>query len=152
GSSLQGGTASAKFAIEGPADRLVTTGSVALNNTTLAGFDLGRKMAVLEALAGMPPGPHTQIQSFAGNLTIAPEGTAAHDIQLLVPAIGELSGNGDISPTNALDFKMAVKLHASGSSMMTSVANTSIPFFVQGTSSDPVFRPDVKSLVTEKAK
>ena len=49
-----------------------------------------------------------------------------------------LKGAGAINPANVLDFKMAVKLHAAG--MMASVANTSIPFLVQGTCADPVFR------------
>src|SRR5581483_5916772 len=39
GSRLEGGTASVMLAMEGPAADLVTTGSLAMNNTTLTGFD-----------------------------------------------------------------------------------------------------------------
>jgi hypothetical protein len=36
--------------------------------------------------------------------------------------------------------------------MVASVGNASVPFLVQGTASDPVFRPDVRSAVSEGAK
>jgi hypothetical protein len=47
GSRLEGGTASAMLRMEGPADKLVTSGSLALNETRLMGFDLPKKMATL---------------------------------------------------------------------------------------------------------
>jgi len=43
GASLQGGTASAILSMEGPANRLVTSGSLAVNNMRLTGFDLPRR-------------------------------------------------------------------------------------------------------------
>jgi AsmA protein len=150
GSSLQGGTAAVKLAMEGPADRLVTSGTIAMNDTTLAGFDLGSKMAVIEAIAGMQRGPNTQIQTISANIRVAPEGTTADSLQLIVPAIGELAGAGSVSPAKALDFRMTAKLHTAG--MMAAIGNTSIPFLVQGTASEPVFRPDVKSVVKEQLK
>ncbi len=60
GSSLEGGTASVMLTMEGPADRLVTSGSLALNNVRLTGFDLPKKMATIEKLAGMQGGPDTE--------------------------------------------------------------------------------------------
>ena len=36
--------------------------------------------------------------------------------------------------------------------MAANVAGESIPFVVQGTSADPVFRPDVKAVLNESAK
>ena len=150
GSTLQGGTAAVKLAMEGPADRLVTSGSLRVNNTTLAGFDLGLKISVIEALAGIKGGPNTEIQSLSMDARVTPEGTAAENLQLVVPAIGELGGGGTISPTNALDFKMNAKVHTSG--VAAALGKETIPFTVTGTASDPVFRPDVKAVVTEKAK
>ena len=41
GASLKTGTMNAELAIEGPVNKLVTTGPVKLSNGTLAGFDLG---------------------------------------------------------------------------------------------------------------
>jgi AsmA protein len=101
GTSLKGGNASAHLSMEGPADRLVTTGSVALNNTRLAGFDLTKKMASIQQFTGIKAGPDMEIQVLSTNLRSAPEGTSAQDMKLVVPAIGELSGAGTISPANA---------------------------------------------------
>jgi AsmA protein len=140
GSSLQGGTAAVKVAMDGPANRLVTAGTLSLNDALLGGFDLGRKMAVIGALAGIKPDSTTKIQTLAGAIRMSPEGTAAENLQLVVPSIGEMAGAGTISPANALDFKMTAK-----------VSGQSIPFLVTGTMADPSFRPDVKSVVKEKA-
>lgn len=150
GSSLQGGNASAKLAMEGPADKLVTSGTVALDNTRLAGFDLGKKMAVIETLAGIKAAPDTDIRTFSANVRVAPDGTSAADIRLDVPSIGELTGAGTVSPANALDFKMRATVHTSGA--LSAIASTAIPFVIQGSASQPVFRPDVKSLAKEQVK
>jgi hypothetical protein len=141
GASFQSGTAAVKLAAEGPVSRLVTTGSVALEDATLGGFDLGRKMTVLQALAGIKGTPSTQIQTLSSSVRMSPEGTAADNLQLVVASIGELTGGGKINPANALDFRMTAK-----------VAGHTIPFFVQGTSADPVIRPDVKGVFAEKTK
>jgi AsmA protein len=150
GSSLQGGTAAVKLAMEGPTDKLVTTGTIAMNNTTLAGFDLGSKMAVIETLAGIKRDPNTEIQTLSGNIRVAPEGTTAENLQFIVPAIGELAGAGTVSPAKALAFKMTAKVHTGG--MMAAVSNAAIPFSVEGTASNPVFRPDVKGAVKQEMK
>jgi AsmA protein len=150
GSSLQGGSASARLAMEGPADKLVTSGTVALDNTRLAGFDLGKKMAMVETLAGIKGGPDTDIRTFSANVRVAPDGTAADEIRLDVPSIGELTGAGTVSPANALDFKMRATVHTSGA--LSAIASTAIPFVIQGSASQPVFRPDVRSLAKEQVK
>jgi AsmA protein len=150
GATLQSGTASVKLEAAGPLNRLVTEGTIALNNTVVAGFDLGRKLAVLETLAGVKGGSNTEIQTLGAGFHMAPEGIAAQNLQLIVPAIGELAGAGKISPENALDFHMTAKLHTGG--MLAAVADRAVPFTVQGTCADPVFRPDMKSVVTENAK
>jgi AsmA protein len=150
GSSLQGGTATAGFTAEGPVDRLVTSGSLGLNNTRLAGFDLGKKMSLIESLAGINGGPNTDIEALTADVRMAPEGIAVQNIHFLAPAIGELTGGGTISPANALDFKMRATVHTSGAAAILS--KTAVPFFIQGTAQDPAFKPDVKSLAAETAK
>jgi AsmA protein len=150
GTSLQGGSASANLSMEGPADRLVTTGSLSLNNTRLVGFDLPKKMASIEKLAGIKSGPDTEIQTLSANVRAAPEGTSAQDMKLIVPAIGELSGAGTVSPANALDFKMIAIVHTSG--LLAVIGNKPIPFTVGGTSSQPVFTPDMKAVAREEVK
>jgi AsmA protein len=140
GSTLKGGTASVKLAMEGVLAKLVTTGTVSLDNTRLAGFDLGKKMAVIEMLAGIKASPDTDIQTMAAGFRVTPEGTTADNIQLIVPSIGNLDGNGTVSPVNALDFKMRAM-----------VRGAAIPFTVAGTAADPVIRPDVKAAVKQEA-
>jgi AsmA protein len=150
GTSLRNGTASVNVTVDGPADRPVVAGSLSLNNTQLAGFDLPKKMASIEKLAGIKEGPDTEIQVLSANVRWAPEGTSANDMRLVVPAIGELSGAGTVSPANALDFKMSAMVHASG--LMAVVGNTPIPFTVEGTCAEPVFKPDMKAVVKDELK
>jgi len=107
-------------------------------------------MAVVQKLAGMKQSPDTQIQTFSATLRMAGGAIDAQQIQLNVPSIGELAGDGTVSPANALDFKMSAKLHTSGA--LALVANENIPFLVTGTCADPVFRADVKAAVAGKAK
>jgi len=71
-------------------------------------------------------------------------------MRLLVPAIGELSGAGTVSPANELDFKMSADVHASG--LLAVVGNKPIPFTVGGTCSEPVFKPDLKAIAREEVK
>ncbi len=154
GSSLEGGTANAKLAFEGPAEFLVTSGSLGLRDTRLTGFDLGSKISTVERLAGIKTGPNTDIQVLSANVRLAPEGSTVQDIKLVAPAMGELSGNGTISPSHALAFKMHATLHTSGGVMdvLGQTGDTGVPFVVEGTASNPVFRPDVKGLATEEIK
>ena len=150
GTSLQGGNASAELSMEGPADRLVTTGSLAVNGTRLVGFDLPKKMASIEKLAGINAGPDTEIQTLSADVRAAPEGISAQEMKLIVPAIGELSGAGTVSPRNELDFKMSAIVHTSG--LLAIAGNKPIPFTVEGTCSEPVFNPDLKAVVKEEVK
>lgn len=150
GSRLEGGAVSIALNMAGPADKLVTTGSLAVDNTRLTGFDLPKKMASIEKLAGIKAGPDTEIQTLRANVQVAPDGARAEDMLLSVPAIGDLSGAGTVSTTNDLDFHMSATVHTSG--LLAVVGNTPIPFTVQGTCADPQFRPDLKAVVKEKVK
>jgi len=150
GSSLQSGTAGAHLAAEGPADRLVTTGTIALNNAKLAGFDMGRKMSTIEKLAGIKSGPETDIQTLSANVRYALEGANVQDLKLIANGIGEINGNGTISPQEALNFKMTAVVLASG--LAAVVSNAPIPFTIEGSASDPQFRPDVKGIAAGALK
>jgi AsmA protein len=150
GSSLEGGTASIDVALQGPVDRLVTTGTLSIDNTKLAGFDIGKKMASIEKFAGIKGGPDTEIQTLGATLRMDPEGITADKVQLIVPAIGSVEGSGTSSAAHVLDFKMRATVHTSG--LLAPVGGTPIPFTVQGPATDPVFRPDMKSLAKEEFK
>jgi AsmA protein len=154
GSSLQGGTLTVNLAVEGSTDKLVTAGSLALKNTKLAGFDLGTKLKAIATLAGIKAGRDTDFQNLSADVHLDPAGTRAENISVVAPDIGELTGAGTVSAAHVLDFKMRAKLRNSGGVMSYVSANgeATIPFTIQGTSSDPKFVPDVKGIATEQLK
>jgi AsmA protein len=148
GSSLQGGSASVRLAVQGPTDRLVSNGALGLHNTRMAGFNIGSAMSTVAKLAGIQAGQNTEIQSFTTNVRMAPEGMTADSIQLVVPSLGTLTGAGTIGASHALNFTMRATVQAAGGvmAMIGQSGGATIPFFIEGTSSNPVFRPDVKGL------
>ncbi|HEV2729757.1 MAG TPA: AsmA family protein [Terriglobales bacterium] len=158
GSQLKGGTLSAELAIVGPLDKLVITGPVRLANTKLANFDLGSKLGSLAAFAGKSvSNPDTAIQNASLNAQVAPEGTKADNINLMLPAIGVITGAGTVSPAGALAFKMVADLHGGMVGGLSKVAGEGsgkggIPFAIEGTTSSPKFIPDVGGVVGGLAK
>lgn len=135
--SLKGGVLNVEMNSAGPVDKLVSTGSVKLQNTQLANFDLGSKLSAVSALAGKNTGKDTSIQNFSSDVKNSPAGTAATNINLTVPAIGVLTGDGTVSPAEQLAFKMKADVGGMG-----------VPFGITGTTSDPKFTPDVKGIAT----
>jgi AsmA protein len=153
GSSLKGGTFSTALALSGPADKLVITGPVRLSDSRLAGFNLASKLSAVSALTGsQASGSDTSIKNFSSNVRVAPDGTKTDDVNLQVPAVGEIVGTGTISPAGALDYRMTANLTGgavTGVSQMAGLSGKggSLPFMIQGTTSDPKFVPDVKGMV-----
>ena len=159
GASLQGGTITTNLSLDGAIDRLVTTGNVLLSNATLTGYDLASKMKVLSALSGLKSSSSdTVIQTFSSNLHMGPEGLRADNLNIVVPSIGSMTGNGTVSSSNALNFHMVANLVQSAG-MMGGVTKGmpflgggggkggGIPFMIQGTTAQPVFMPDVGGMV-----
>jgi len=157
GSRLTGGTLSADLSVTGPVDKAVVTGPVRLSNTKLANFDLGSKLGALQAFTGKTGGStDTTIQNASLNAHVAPEGTRADAINLTVPAIGVITGAGTISPSGALDFKMSANLQGGMAGGLTQRVGmggggNSIPFSIEGTTSNPKFVPNVGALATSAA-
>ncbi|HLH31110.1 MAG TPA: AsmA family protein [Terriglobia bacterium] len=150
GSSIQSGTLNAKLLAEGPADKLVTSGDIVLSAVRLANFDLGKKLAVVERLAGIQTSPDMNIQSASTNVRVGPDGITMQNIQFVVDGFGNLTGSGTISPTNTLDFKMTATVQ--GGQLVSTLGNVAVPFTVQGTSADPVFRPDTRAIANTEIK
>ncbi|MGH9537241.1 MAG: AsmA family protein [Terriglobales bacterium] len=157
GSKLQGGTLSVNVGIVGPVDKLVITGPIRLAQTKLAGFNLSSKMSAISALSGSQTGSDTSIQNLSADARVAPEGVRTQNINLTIPALGTVTGNGTISPAGALDYKMNAALSGGAVTGLTQLAGIggkggSIPFFIQGTTADPKFMPDVKGMVGSQLK
>jgi len=157
GSRLQGGTLSVNVGITGPVDKLVIAGPIRLSQTKLQGFNLASKMSAISALSGAQTGSDTSIQNLSTDARVAPEGVRTQNINLTIPALGTVTGNGNISPGGALDYKMNASLSGGVVTGLTQMAGLggkggSIPFFIQGTTSDPKFMPDVQGMVGSQLK
>lgn len=152
GSSLQGGTLTTDLTIVGPVDKLVITGPVKLANTKLAHFDLGSKLSAISALTGAKTGSDTTIQNLSTDARVAPEGISTQNVNLTIPSLGVVTGSGTISPQNALNYKMTASVSGGAIGGLSQLMgggkkNAGIPFFIQGTTSDPKFVPDVKGML-----
>jgi len=157
GSKLQGGTLSVNVGIAGPVDKLVIAGPIRLSQTKLAGFNMASKMSAITALTGQQGGSDTSIQNLSTDARVAPEGVRTQNVNLTIPALGTVTGDGTISPAGALDYKMNASLSGGVVTGLTQLAGIggkggSIPFFIQGTTSDPKFVPDVKGMVGSQLK
>lgn len=151
GSNIDRGTLSVDVTSLGPVDRLLTTGSIAVDDARLNNFDLGSKMKTIQQLAGIQGEPRTTIQSLSANVATSPEGTIVRDIRVVAPAVGDLTGAGTISPKHELNFQMRATVKAS-SHILTAIGqkgDLTIPFSITGTSSDPSFKPDVAGAAKE---
>ncbi len=131
GSQLKGGTLNLNFNSTGPVDKLVTVGTVKLENSALAGFNLLSKLSAIPGLGGKGSANDTTIQNFSSDVRVAPDGTRTDNINLTVPSLGSVTGAGTVSPNNELDFKLKAD---------------NIPIHVTGTTSEPKFAPDIKGL------
>ena len=89
-------------------------------------------------------------RALSANMRMAPEETGLQDIRLVLPAVGEVTGDGIISPNHNLNFKMRAAVHSSG--LVSALAPATIAFSVGGTASEPQFRPDVGQLASEELK
>ncbi len=150
GSQLQGGTVNTDLRIQGPLDRLVTTGPIQVSNAKLSGFNLKSRASAVSSLAGMPTASDLVIQALNSRLRVAPDGIRAEGIQLVLPGVGTVAGDGVIGANNSLDFRMRAQLQGGGGliggmSALSSLGQSKgeIPFMIKGTTSNPVFLPDV---------
>jgi len=154
GASLQGGALTADLVAQGSLDTLVISGTAGVRDVRLIGFDLGTRLATVATLAGLQPRETTGIEEFTMDLRIAPAGIQISRLVLTVPALGELTGYGEIGSGHSLDFRMLARLKSSGTILngLTGIAGVrigetiNVPFLIGGTTADPKFRPDVKGI------
>ena len=157
GSSLKGGTLSTDLGMAGSAQKPVISGPIHLAQTRLAGFNLGSKLSAISALSGAQTGSDTSIQNLSTDARVAPDGTRTENINLTIPALGTITGSGTISPGGALNYHMNANLSGGAVTGLSQLAGLggkggSVPFFIQGTTSDPKFVPDVQGMVGSQLK
>jgi AsmA protein len=145
GASFQTGTLTLHFTSAGAANKLITSGNVALADAKLAGFDAGSKMSAISALGGVKKASETTIEKLNSDVHAAPDGTQIQNLDMVASGIGEITGGGTISPEGALNFKMRAALSGAGSILSATTGHNKggIPFAITGTTSDPKFVPDV---------
>jgi len=164
GAALTSGSLNLNLTITGPVNKLVIVGPVDLANGKLSGFNLKSKLGALSSFPGLGGaggggGSDTEIQKLSANLHVDPSGTQATDLDIIVPSIGTVTGTANVSASNQLNCKMSAKL-AGGMGTVTSALTSfsssknseGIPFTITGTTSNPVFLPDVKGMAGNMAK
>jgi AsmA protein len=110
GSRLQGGTLTTSLNVTGNTTAPIISGPIRINNTNLAGFDLGSKLGPLSSLAGIKSGSGTAIQSLSANVNINGGNVRTDNVSVVVPSIGSATGAGTISAAGALNYKVILKL------------------------------------------
>jgi AsmA protein len=175
GSKLQGGALTMNLTVSGPADKLVISGPINLSNAKLAGFSLKSKLGALGSIPGLGGGgsggggSDTDIQTLSANVRNDPSGTKIDNLNLVMPSLGTITGNGTVSAAGQLNFKLVANL-AGAAGALTSVAGAAgggitggltslagggggsksgsngIPFTVTGTTSNPQVIPDASGL------
>ncbi len=154
GSKLKGGTLSLEIESNGPLNKLVSTGWVKMSNSSIAGFSVASKLSAIPGLGGKGGGSDTVIQNLSADVRNSPEGTSLNKINVVIPSLATVTGDGTISPDKALNFKMVANLAGIGAGVTKVVGAGSggIPVTVGGTTSNPTFTPDMKNLVGDKLK
>jgi AsmA protein len=164
---LEGGTLSANFDIKGSAKDNVIVGSYEIKNTQLVGYDLGSKIVGIAALGGIKTGNTTAIDISRADIRITKSGSESTNIYSVLPALGESTGSGTVSPSGVLDFHLISKvtsakgLNKVGVNILTKLNSTSaadkpstangIPINIAGTAENPVITADVSGLVKGNA-
>lgn len=114
GSRLQGGTLTTSLAVTGSTANPAIQGPVRIDNTRLAGFNLGSKLQTLSQLTGgrigNSTGADTTIRSLSMNVAAAGGAIKTDNIALDVPSIGTATGAGTVSQSGALAYNMLLKL------------------------------------------
>lgn len=158
GSKLQGGTITANLSLEGPVDRLVTSGKAQIANAHLAGFDLASKLGSLPGMSGTKGNSSLSIVKLGANLHIAPSTTHISAFDGEFAGIGSITGDGDISGNNHLQFKMIAHIPSGGVIRLglthVGLRNlpNELPFQVVGTTAAPLIIPDLNGIAANPAK
>ena len=168
GAVLKGGTLSANFAIKGSAKDNVIVGSYEIKDTQLVGYNLGSKISGIAAMGGIKTGDTTAIEISRADMRITKSGSETTNIYSVLPALGESTGSGTVSPSGALNFHLISKvtsakgLNKVGVNILTKLNSTSaaakpsdatgIPISITGTAENPVITADVNGLVKGNAE
>ena len=167
GATLRGGTLSANFDIKGSEKDNVIAGSYEIKNTQLVGYNLGSKIVGIAALGGIKTGDTLDIDLSRADVRITKSGSESTNIDTVLPALGESTGSGTVSPSGELNFHLISKvtnakgLNKLGVDILTKLNGTSaadkpstatgIPINIAGTAENPMITADVSGLMRGNA-
>lgn len=116
GSRLQGGTVTTTLNVTGTTANPVIAGPVQIENTHLAGFNLGAKLGTLSKLTGGQiggaTGSATTVRSLRMDVRDSSAGLETSKIAMDVAGLGTATGDGSVGKSGALHYNMLVKLTA----------------------------------------
>ncbi len=114
GSQLNGGTLTTNLTVSGSTANPTISGPVQLQNTQLAGFDLGSKLKMLSQVTGgrigSATGSGTTIRSLSMNIVQSGGAIRTDKVALDVAGVGTATGAGTVSAGGALNYNMVLKL------------------------------------------
>ncbi len=129
-SQLRGGTLTTDLGVTGSTASPAIAGPVRLDNTQLAGFDLGAKLATLSRLTGgritSATGSGTNVKLLSMDVQEQGGNIRTDKVDLDVAGVGTATGNGTVSAGGALHYSMLLKLtELSGSAQPAAAAQPS---------------------------
>ncbi len=112
GSRLQGGTLTADLNVTGSTANLIISGPIRLNNTNLAGFDLGSKLSSITALTGGKPstGSGTAVRSLSTNIRVDNGNVRTDNVALMCPLSARRPAPEPWPPPALLNYNVILKL------------------------------------------
>lgn len=157
GSKFHGGTFDANLSLDGPLDHLVTSGTVEIAKAQLKGFDLAAKLSQ-PGMSSAGGSSELAIMNLSTHLRVAPDGTYISGLNGQFGGIGGITGDGEVSASNHLQFKMVAHVPSDGAVRfglnhlgLKNVPNA-IPFQVVGTTAVPIVIPEINGLARNTAK
>jgi len=140
--ALTRGNLDTEIAVEGFINNLTMDGSVEIAGTTLTGFNLGDNIALIAGFAGLKSGTETEIEKLYVSLRRTGDGISINSINLVIPAFGEISGSGTVSPQQELDLAMRMSVTHNAPASLIRGRTLETGFFIRGSVADPEFIPD----------
>jgi AsmA protein len=144
GAALTDGVFDAEIVAEGPLNGLIMDGSAEITGAALTGFDLGDKIAPVANFAGLNSSVDTQIEKLYVSMRWTANGITINNSRLIIPALGEISGAGTISPRQELDLSMRMTVSHNILTALTKGKALETGFFIRGNTADPEFIPDYR--------
>ncbi|HEX8817481.1 MAG TPA: AsmA family protein [Terriglobales bacterium] len=155
---LSGGTLTTALSIAGPPEALVVKGPIQFSQTRVVGLNLQQKLGSLSMFASKATSsPDTMVQNASCDGRSGPDGIRADKINLVLPALGTVTGQGTVSPKGALNFQLLADLRGGMAGSVSSMAKAGsgkkgIPFAIAGTTSNPEVKADTSSIAGSVAQ